>query len=326
MSRALKMAGVLVVGLASASTAFAYVRAVETGTTTCLFWNTRKFTWSMFQDPSNPGVAAGNSWSGTQAALQAAASAWQSAAGTDIQFDFQGPTSNFKTGFNSDGCGNMNLVIFRDHLCSETGQVPANAACLNDNPPDCGETYNCWDHSAGSVDGVLALTTNIYDPPSGQIAASDMEFNSAIDPSSAAGLPFNHYTIIDPGPGVATCATDNNPSQTNCIARDVQNIATHEWGHFIGLGHSLTQSATMYAYSENGDVAKRVLSSDDVAGIDAIYPAGQPTAYCKAPIQGDVPTSCTPPSKGIGCSALGGTDVLALGVAIGMVRRRRRSR
>ena len=58
---------------------------------------------------------------------------------------------------------------------------------------------------------------------------------------------------------------------------DIQNSATHEAGHFSGLGHSTDPTATMYASTYADETGKRTLSADDIAGIDAIY-GGAPTA------------------------------------------------
>ncbi len=55
---------------------------------------------------------------------------------------------------------------------------------------------------------------------------------------------------------------------------DLQNIATHELGHAVGLGdlyESACAEVTMYGYSENGETDKRSLESDDIAGLVALY-------------------------------------------------------
>ena len=55
---------------------------------------------------------------------------------------------------------------------------------------------------------------------------------------------------------------------------DIQNIATHEFGHSAGLldlyqgGHS---ELTMYGYSWYGETKKQSLEAGDIAGIHAIY-------------------------------------------------------
>jgi hypothetical protein len=54
-------------------------------------------------------------------------------------------------------------------------------------------------------------------------------------------------------------------------AADLQNILVHEAGHAFGLGHSGIASATMFPYTRYGETVKRVLDSDDIAGIRSMY-------------------------------------------------------
>jgi hypothetical protein len=63
---------------------------------------------------------------------------------------------------------------------------------------------------------------------------------------------------------------EGNPSYTEM---DVQNIATHELGHSLGLGHTSYSDATMYAYASYGETKKRTLHFDDIDGIEYLYPA-----------------------------------------------------
>jgi predicted Zn-dependent protease len=56
---------------------------------------------------------------------------------------------------------------------------------------------------------------------------------------------------------------------------DVQNIATHELGHtlsLLDLYGNADQAKTMYGYSSNGDISKRSLETEDIAGLCYIYP------------------------------------------------------
>ncbi|MCP3917276.1 MAG: matrixin family metalloprotease [bacterium] len=54
---------------------------------------------------------------------------------------------------------------------------------------------------------------------------------------------------------------------------DVQDVATHELGHFLGLDHSGWAGATMYPYVDPLVVLHRSLSLDDVHGLRHAYPA-----------------------------------------------------
>jgi len=57
---------------------------------------------------------------------------------------------------------------------------------------------------------------------------------------------------------------------------DLQNIATHELGHFFNLADiydSSKDTLTMYGYSWEGDTGKRTLATGDQLGIKAVFGA-----------------------------------------------------
>jgi len=61
----------------------------------------------------------------------------------------------------------------------------------------------------------------------------------------------------------------------------VEDVGTHEFGHALGLGHSSAAAATMYYATSACNQGLRVLDADDIAGVEALYPAGSaqpPTA------------------------------------------------
>jgi hypothetical protein len=88
--------------------------------------------------------------------------------------------------------------------------------------------------------------TPVYFNSNGKITDSDVLFNGS-------GFEF---------------ATDGNANRF-----DVQGVATHELGHFLGLDHSGFAGASMYPYVSRGLLAQRSLSLDDQHGMRDRYPS-----------------------------------------------------
>mgnify|MGYP001563405290 CR=1 FL=1 len=60
----------------------------------------------------------------------------------------------------------------------------------------------------------------------------------------------------------------------NSGVMDLQNIATHELGHGVGLGDiysTVCSQVTMYGYSDYGETIKRDLTLQDITGLQKIY-------------------------------------------------------
>lgn len=53
--------------------------------------------------------------------------------------------------------------------------------------------------------------------------------------------------------------------------RDIQAVATHEYGHALGLGHSTDVNATMYPIVDLTSTGGRSIEADDIAGVQALY-------------------------------------------------------
>ena len=114
----------------------------------------------------------------------------------------------------------------------------------------------------GDLDRTLAATGFTIDTITGAIVESDVFFNTAFAWSTT---------------GAST-------------AFDLQSVATHEIGHFIGLGHSALGETEMQAAGGRrviaaasvmfpiafgrGNALGRMLQPDDVAGASASYPDG----------------------------------------------------
>ena len=90
---------------------------------------------------------------------------------------------------------------------------------------------------------------------------------------------------------------------------DIQNVVTHEAGHYLGLGHTLDDPlATMAARALLGETSKRTLANDDREGLCAIYGDNEPSACRPEDFQPDngFAASCYfAEPNGIGCGACG---------------------
>ena len=109
-----------------------------------------------------------------------------------------------------------------------------------------------------------------FRPPSNALAVTLLAFDDASGEIDEADIFFNadnfSWAVVDSG------------SESNYI--DVQNIATHEIGHFLGLDHSSEDlfetepelaDATMYYAASAGETSRRALHDDDEKGILALY-------------------------------------------------------
>ena len=56
----------------------------------------------------------------------------------------------------------------------------------------------------------------------------------------------------------------------------IEDIAAHEFGHALGLGHSTSTNATMYPSVSSCSAGNRTLDADDIAGVRALYPLQPP--------------------------------------------------
>jgi len=100
---------------------------------------------------------------------------------------------------------------------------------------------------AYSQNNVIAVTTVWYTRVGKKIVEFDILFNDAYQWGDAT---------------------------SNSSVMDLQNIATHELGHSVGLSDVYTQSCsavTMYGYSAYGETSKRTLEPSDILGLQKIY-------------------------------------------------------
>jgi hypothetical protein len=106
----------------------------------------------------------------------------------------------------------------------------------------------------------LAITVSYADADTGDVIETDTIFNRAYEWTS--------MTAPAPGKGEGQGCDHHY---------DLQNVATHEAGHFFGLGEDYSDgSTTMYVSSMPCQTSKRILSSADVAVVSGLY--AQPLA------------------------------------------------
>ena len=124
-----------------------------------------------------------------------------------------------------------------------------------------GEGSDTYDSqlTAGELDYVNAVVWGNY-PTSGVIAVTHFWYYSG------SGELVDVDTMFD---------TDYDWSLSGESDKmDLQNIATHEFGHWLVLDDLYNRPArtqTMYGYSTYGEIIKRTLESGDIAGLEAIY-------------------------------------------------------
>jgi hypothetical protein len=166
----------------------------------------------------------------------------------------------------------------------------------------------------------LALTVTFSDPKTGEVIEADMIFNSlhpyaVLSYQAAAGA----MTAAD----MASCAQKY----------DLQSIATHEAGHFFGLGEDYDSTvATMYYTTGRCETNKRILQSSDETTMDSLYVSNDtPSASASASASAsDDPSAET--AKGCGGARIGqgkvsGTvPVISLLGLLGFIGLRRRRR
>lgn len=109
-----------------------------------------------------------------------------------------------------------------------------------------------WGNTSQSA---LAVTYTRYYTSSGEVADVDTIFNK-------------RYSWAWTDPSINACSLNSN-------AYDVQNILTHELGHWMGLDDHYDAAYvdnTMYGYGSTNEIKKDTLTTGDKANLPTLYP------------------------------------------------------
>lgn len=162
----------------------------------------------------------------------------------------------------------------------------------------------------------LALTVTFSDPKTGEVVESDMIFNSKHPYGLLPYKPSNNG-------GSAMTPADS----AACEQRyDLQSVATHEAGHFFGLGEDFdAKAATMFYTTGRCETNKRVLQASDETTMSALYASNDMSASSD---DADAQSG----AKGCGGARIGqgktdgAVPMLSLAGLLGFVALRRRRR
>lgn len=178
------------------------------------------------------------------------------------------------------------------HAIPESQQQALEQACGTSEPPphDYQSALYFMELAWPFGEEVIALTTLSW-AEGGRLVDADISFN---------GVDYD-WTASD-----------------EAVLVDYRSIATHEIGHFFGLGHSDVAGAIMRPEYDDGTIA-RELGQDDVEGIASIYPCAEPP--CRRTVGYVDDTGCGIPG---GRLLPGLVAILGAGCAAGLLLLRRR--
>lgn len=291
----------LAIALFSALPARAFVRSQDPMTEVCLYWTKREVPWVL-----NEKGSADVAFADVEAALKRSFSSWEAAGCSDLSFRYDGTTPRHDTGIQKDSATNLNIITWRERTCALA--APRGDACFANRT--CRSAYDCWQNASG----VIALTTASFSRSTGVVLDADIEFNGSVD---VGGSEFRFTAGLRESP---VC---QRPTDTDCVGTDIENTATHEIGHFLGLDHTPVPEATMYASAPVGETKKRSLDQDDLDGLCEIYPKGARTKTCTP--SGWITLTPGVASVADSCSSAGPAGALALVALAARFRRRRNS-
>jgi hypothetical protein len=170
----------------------------------------------------------------------------------------------------------------------------------------------------------LAITMTYSDDSSGEIVEADIVLNSLYPLGVLQANEKSWHRRGDhDGDGdhdrTSGSSTSMADEAENCENRyDVQNVTTHEVGHFFGLGEDPTElGSTMFQKIDQCETHKRALAPSDVAALTTLYAESEDPEEAAAG-----PRCAFVGAAGAGSAGYGWAAGLILGL---LVARRRRS-
>ena len=150
------------------------------------------------------------------------------------------------------------------------------------------------------VPGAIASSTRTWDDATSKGLFGEMRIRSDADWDSQSPDLINEYSLgryLDPNVIAVTVVWTGQRigknmreiieydvlfnsyypwgnADVNSSVMDLQNIATHETGHGLGLDdvyQNICSAVTMYGYSNYGETQKRTLETPDILGLQRIY-------------------------------------------------------
>jgi hypothetical protein len=246
----------LALAAAPETRAESYRRTLVPGRPFCVVWPGRDYVYRL--DAAGSRRTPGDS---EFAALEAAFASWRAVSSTCSDYTFtRGPDIHHpRVGYVRDSQDNENVITFREVDCNDV--VPPEDPCLEKDT--CANDYACWDHGGA----VIGLTTTTFSFRTGYVLDADVEFNAGME-----GRGFLFTTVDSP-----VCEGAHSP---DCVGTDLQNAATHEFGHVVGLDHISESGSTMEPSAPPGETHKRIIDSGSAAGFCDAYPRGLPPTQC----------------------------------------------
>ena len=131
-------------------------------------------------------------------------------------------------------------------------------------------TYDRLEQPAGTffkettyANAQIKITWKYIDGPYNQLGKTSFSYRTDTHAITSASITF------DSGDKYFIATTERCGQFGNQF--DVQNIATHEIGHAINLGHVSDKLQSMYATAFAGETLKRTLGNGDKAGVSNLY-------------------------------------------------------